>query len=248
MKLRRTLLALASLGVAMAPAMASAQSNGDGFLFRAPKVQIGVRLGYAGAAAQSAVFDDAQNFFTLDRSDFGGGLFGAEIAVRVSERMDVALAFSNSSSRVLSEYRDWVGEDDLPIQQETTFTRQPFTASMKYYFADRGRSVSRFAWIPNRFAPYLGAGVGLMRYEFAQEGEFVDFVDYAIFPSRFESDGTAGTAHLLGGIETSITPRMVMNLEGRYEWASHDMGVDWQGYDPIDLSGFQVSVGLGVRF
>lgn len=248
MKLRRTLLALASLGVAMAPAAVSAQSNGDGFLFRAPKVQVGVRFGYAGAAAQSDIFDDSRSFFTLDRGDFGGGLFGAEVAFQVSDRMDLALAFSNSTATVLSEYRDWVDEDDRPIQQETTFTRRPFTATAKYFFSDRGRSISRFAWIPNQFAPYVGVGAGLMRYEFAQEGEFVDFVDLAIFPERFSSEGTAMTAHLLGGLQTSLSPRMFMNIEGRYEWASHDMGVEWEGYDAIDLSGFQVSVGLGVRF
>lgn len=248
MKLRRTLLSLASLGVMLAPAVVSAQSNGDGFLFRTPKVQVGVRFGYAGAAAQSQIFDDSQTFFTLDRSDFSGGLFGAEVAFRVSERMDVALAFSNSSSSILSEYRDWVGEDDLPIEQETTFTRRPFTATMKYYLADRGRSISRFAWVPNQFAPYLGAGVGLMHYEFVQRGEFVDYVDFAIFDETFSSEGTSMMAHLLGGVETSLSPRLVLNVEGRYEWASSDMGELWDDYDPIDLSGFQVSVGLAVRF
>src|SRR5690606_26139376 len=120
--------------------------------------------------------------------------------------------------------------------------------TLKYFVTDRGRSVSRFAWIPHRFAPYLGVGGGVMRYEFVQEGEFVDYVDLAIFDERYSSEGTAWTAHLMGGLQTSLSPRMIFDVQGRYEWGSHDMGLEWEEYDPIDLSGFQVSVGLAVRF
>lgn len=242
------LTALAILAVAATPTAVRAQDSGDGFLFRTPRVTLGVRAGYAGAAAQSQIFDDALDFFTVNRGDFGGALFGAEAAFRVNERVDVALTFTSSSSSTVSEYRDWVGDDDLPIRQETTFTRRPFTATLKYFLVDRGRSVSRFAWIPRRFAPYLGGGGGVMRYEFAQEGEFVDYQDLAIFEDRFSSEGTAWTTHLLGGVQMSLSPRIVLDLGGRYEWASHEMGIDWLDYDPIDLSGFQVSVGLAVRF
>lgn len=239
--------ALATL-VAFVPVEVRAQDSGDGFLFRTPRVQLGIRAGYAGAAAQSQIFEDSRTFFTLDRNDFAGGLFGAEVAFRVTERLDVALAFSTTTSKAISEYRDWEGDDGLPIRQETKFTRRPFTATMRYFLGDRGRSVSRFAWVPHRFAPYVGAGGGVMWYEFVQEGEFVDFVDLAIFDHRYTSDGTAMTGHLIAGLETSLSPRIVLDLQGRYEWAEHDMGVEWQDFDPIDLSGFQVSVGLAVRF
>lgn len=230
------------------PAEAAAQGAGDGFLFRTPKVQFTFRAGYSGASASSDIFDFSREELTLDKSDFNGGLFGAEVAFRVSERVDVALAFSNASTTTRSEFRDWIGEDDLPIEQETTFTRRPFTATMRYFFEDRGRSVSRFAWIPNRFAPYVGAGAGLMWYEFVQDGDFVDFQDLAIFNTRFKSDGSTLMAHVLGGVETSLSPRLFMNVEGRYEWASTEMSQDFVDFDDIDLSGFQVSVGLGVRF
>ena len=230
------------------PAPAVAQSSGDGFLFRTPKVQISMRLGYAGANAGSDVFDFAREELTLDQRDFSGGLFGVEVAFRTSERLDIVAAFANSSSTTRSEFRDWVGEDDLPIEQETTFTRRPFTVSARYYLADRGRSVSRFAWIPNRLTPYVGAGVGVMWYEFLQDGDFVDFQDLAIFNTRFLSDGTSMMGQALGGFEFSVSPRVVANVEGRYEWASAELGQDFVEFDDIDLSGFQVSVGLGIRF
>jgi opacity protein-like surface antigen len=230
------------------PAPALAQSSGDGFLFRTPKVQITMRLGYAGASAGSEIFDFSREELTLDQRDFSGGFFGAEVAFRASERLDFVAAFSNASTRTRSEFRDWIGEDDLPIEQETTFTRRPFTFSARYYLGDRGRSVSRFAWVPNRVTPYLGAGVGVMWYEFVQDGDFVDFQDLAIFNTRFMSDGTSAMAQALGGFEWSLSPRVIANVEGRYEWASAELSQDFVDFDDIDLSGFQVSVGLGIRF
>lgn len=248
MNFHRSWLPLAVGAALLAPGALAAQGSGDGFLFRTPKVQIGFRAGYAGATASSDIFDFSRNELTLEKGDFSSGLFGVEIGFRVSERVDVALAFANSSSTTRSEFRDWIGEDDLPIEQETTFTRRPFTATMRYYVQERGRSVSRFAWIPNRFSPYVGAGGGLMWYEFVQDGDFVDYQDLAIFNTRYKSDGSTLTAHVLGGLETSLSPRLLLNVEGRYEWASASLSQDFVDFDEIDLSGFQVSVGLGVRF
>ena len=245
---RRSVMLPLLAAVLFAPAAVSAQGTGDGFLFRAPNVQIAFRVGYAGANAGSDIFDFTTDELTVDSRDFSGGMFGAEIAVRLSERLDLVGAFSNASTNTRSEFRDWVGEDDLPIEQDTRFTRRPASLSLRYFFADRGRSVSRFAWIPNRVTPYVGGGVGFMWYEFEQTGDFVDFQDLAIFNTTYSSSGTSALTQALAGVEVSVSPRVVFNAEGRYEWASADLGQDFVGFDDIDLSGFQVSVGLGIRF
>lgn len=248
MTMRSFLLALAAGLVVFSPAPSAAQGGGDGFLFRTPKVQLGLRLGFSGAQAGSDIFDFSTEELTLDRGDFSGGLVGADIAFRASERLDLVLSFANASSSTRSEFRDWVGEDDLPIEQETTFTRRPFTLSGRYFFKDRGRSVSRFAWIPNSVTPYVVAGTGVMWYEFSQDGDFVDFDDLGIFTTRFTSDGW-GIMGLGGaGVELSLSPRAVLNFEGRYEFSSGELSQDFVGFEDIDLSGFQLSVGLGVRF
>ncbi len=248
-RIRRAAWAAATGLVVLLPATSAAQSSGDGFLFREPRIQLGLRLGYAAPNAGSEIFDLAFEELTLDKQSFGTGSIGVDLAFRASERVDLVLSFGNASSTSRSEFRHWVGEDDLPIQQETTFTRRPFTVGARYYFQDRGRSISRFAWIPNRVAPYVGGGLGLMWYEFVQDGEFVDYQDLGIFESRFVSDGTTSTAHLFGGTEITVSPRVFVTAEGRYEWGSAELSQAFdQAFDNIDLSGFQLSVGVGLRF
>lgn len=245
----RTLLLTAATGVVlMAPSPGAAQGSGDGFLFRTPRIQLGVRGGLALATAGSEIFDFTRDELTVDKSDFNGGSFGIDVAFRASERLDVVVGFMASGSTTRSEFRDWVGEDDLPIEQETSFRRRPFTVSARYFLNDRGRSISRFAWIPNRITPYVGGGVGAMWYEFAQEGEFVDYEDLGIFNTRFESTGWSAMAHVGGGFEMSLSPRALLNLDGRYEFASTGLSQDFVDFDDIDLSGFQVSLGLALRF
>ena len=244
---RRGLLLAAIAWVSSSPA-ASAQAGGPGFLFRKPMMSIGIKGGYARAQAGSEVFDFAREELTLDIGDFSSSAWGAEVAVRATERLEVAGEVGVARSRTWSEFRDWVDLDDLPIEQSTTFLRVPVTLSLKYYFRDRGRSVSDFAWIPGKWSPYIGAGGGALWYLFEQEGAFVDFQTLDIFDALYKSEGMTSTAHVFTGVGVSLSPRVVLTGEGRYSWGRAEMGTDFVDFDQIDLSGFQATVGLSFRF
>ena len=244
---RRVLLAAVAAIISL-PMAASAQAGGPGFLFRKPMMSFGIRAGYARPQTGSEVFDFAREMLTLGTSDFASSAWGADFAVRVTERLDIAAGLGLTRSSTRSEFRDWVDLDDLPIEQTTTFLRVPITVSAKWYFRDRGRSVSRFVWVPERWSPYLGLGGGAVWYRFEQEGDFVDFETLDVFTALLESEGTTGTAHVFSGVDLSLSPRIVLTGEGRYSWASMDMGRDFVDFDGIDLGGFQATLGLSVRF
>ena len=78
-------------------------------------------------------------------------------------------------ARTTQLLREFTDNNDLPIQQSTKYRRVPLTVGLKYYLADRGRSVGEFAYIPSKIAPYVGVGAGAMWYKFEQNGDFVDF-------------------------------------------------------------------------
>jgi hypothetical protein len=143
--------------------------------------------------------------------------------------------------------RDWVDLDDLPIEQTTTFTRIPVTVSTRFYLRDRGRAISQFAWIPAKWAPFVGAGAGLTWYRFEQTGDFVDITTLDILNLTIESNGGAPTAHAFAGVDISISPRFLWTLEGRYAIGQARTG-DSFDYDNLDLRGFQATIGFAVRF
>ena len=112
---------------------AAAQSHGGpGFLFKQPVVTLGFRTGYAMPSAGSDIFAHTQEQLTIEKSDFVSEYFGGEVAVRLSDRLDLALGVGFSRSSTPSEFRDWVDLDDLPIEQVTMFSTTPVTLSGKY--------------------------------------------------------------------------------------------------------------------
>lgn len=243
-------LALAALtAAALLPCETAAQSSGPDFLFKAPRATLGVHVGFAAPRGQSEVFDFTREQLTFERSELDGASFGAQLGIRASERVEIALDVASVRSQTRTEFRDWVDTDDRPIEQTTYFTRVPASLSAKLYLAERGHSVSRFVWIPAKVAPYLGAGAGLTWYVFEQDGDWVDFETYEVFYDNFRSDGRAETVHAMGGLDVSLGPRFFLNTEARYLWGKAPMDDgDFVGFDDIDLSGFTVTAGLSVRF
>lgn len=232
---------------ALAP-RATAQSAGSGFLFAPPSGSFTLRAGYAHAAAGSDVFSFTTNQLTVNRGDFSGFTVAGDFGFRVASRVDLVLGSSYAGTNTRSEFRNFVDQNDLPIEQTTTFQRVPVTASVKLYLAPRGRSVGHFAWIPARLTPWVGGGGGAEWYRFRQRGDFVDFGTNAVFPDVFSSSGWTPEAHAMAGVDLSLSPRFAVTGEGRYTWARANMSQDFAGFDKIDLSGFAVTAGIAVRF
>ena len=218
------------------------------FLFGAPRRSIAFRGGWAFAGADSEVFDFVGDRLTIEDSDFNAPALGIDLEFRVRPRLAVQFRFEYSTSTVESEFRDYVDQDDQPITQETKFLRIPLTGSLKVYLTSRGREVGRYAWIPNGVAPYVGGGGGFLWYEFDQFGDFVDFADLSIFTDTFISEGWTPTFHVFGGAHVKLSARAFLVLEVCYAWADADLGRDFVGFDPIDLSGLTTIAAVELVF
>jgi hypothetical protein len=94
----------------------------------------------------------------------------------------------------------------------------------------------------------VGAGGGLVNYEFKQTGDFVDFADSHVFTDTFVSQGWSPSAHGFGGVDVQAHRNLYVSFEGRYNWASATLENKFVGFDPIDLSGFRFGVGFHVVF
>lgn len=240
--------AVALAATLLFPAPGRAQSSGDGFLFRKPAGAFLLRGGLAAEQASGDLYAFLTDQFTLDKRDFRAPSFGGDVLVSVAPRVDLDFGVSYSGWKKPSEFRDFIGTDNLPIAQTTTLERVPLTAGARIYLVPPGRSIGKYVWIPNKFAPYVGGGGGMMWYRLRQAGEFIDFQTNDVFPDEFESSGWTGTAHAMAGADYSLSPRLALTGEARYTWAKTSLGTDFTGFDGIDLSDFGFTLGLNVRF
>ncbi len=218
------------------------------FLFGAPRGSASVRGSWVFARAGSDVFDFVTDQLTLESGDFNAPAIGGEIGFAMNPRVEVLGGIEWSRSRTPSEYRRFVDNNNLRIAQETSLENLHLSGSIRFALRPRGQSLSRLAWIPRAMTPYAGAGAGVVRYEFTQRGDFVDFVDLSVFPDFFTSKGWAPSAHVFGGADLQVYRLLFLQLEARYLWSSGELGPDFIDFDPIDLAGFRTTAGISVVF
>lgn len=228
------------------PAGGSAQD----FRFGTPTGAFGFRVGFDAPRASSDIFDETRKRFTVDENDFSGVTFAGQVGLRATSRTEVLLELGYSEGLTASEMRHFVESDDVPIRQETRFRRLPISGSLKAYLLPTGRGIGDYAWVPAKWAPYVGAGGGAVNYRFRQTGDFVveSDPDLPIFTDDLSSSGWAPLAHGFTGVEMSPSPHARFSLEARYSWSKGEMGGDYAGFDSIDLAGFQTTLGVGFRF
>ena len=245
--IRRTIVAVAVLTAGAGAAQAQI-SHGRGYLFHEPDVKITLRGGYSVASANSDLFSFATNELTLSKHDFSGFTGGVEVAIPLSQRFELSADMSFIHSAHGSEFRNFVDNHDQPIEQTTQFDRVPLFLNARYYLSAPGRSVGKLAWIPAKVAPWIGAGVGTMYYDFRQEGDFVDFTNNNVFNTKLETSSWAPAAQAMAGAEFSLNPSLGLTSEARYLWAKGPVSREFgTGFDKIDLSGVSATVGLTFR-
>jgi hypothetical protein len=247
------LLATALLTTLAGAPPASAQ---EGYFFEQPHAQLTLHAGSAALAARSDIFDFLTSELTLSRSDFLAPALGASLALLIGDRFDLAVYLARAEAHARSEFRDWLGADGLPIQQDTRLRTVPAAITLRYRLQPRGRQLSRFAWIPASTVPYVGAGAGVTWYRLHQVGEFLNTqacradpdTGCDIFFADILSRDKAPTGHALLGVERWLSTGVGIVVEARYTRGSAPLSRQFRAWERIDLSGLDATVGLTLRW
>jgi len=217
------------------------------FLFGRPAGSFTVRGSWLFARAGSDWYDFVTKQLTLDRRDFDAPGIAADVGITVSDRLQVVIGTGFTQSSSTSEYRQFVDNNRLPINQATRLREADLTGSVRMALQP-GRRISSLAWIPRGVNPFVGAGGGMVWYALSQTGDFVDFTDRSVFTDVFASNGWAPAAHVFAGVDVRVARRLFATVDVRYRWAAADLTRDWIDFDPIDLSGLHLSAGINVPF
>ena len=239
-------LLLALFGLTLSGVQAYAQTSPD-FLFGKPKGTIGVRSGWVFASAGSDLFTDLRDQFTVERKDFNAPAIGMDVDFAITPRASVVVGIDFSKASKNSEYRNFVDNQRLPITQTVSLRETKLSGGVKFALTPRGREVSSRAWIPAAVTPYVGAGGGVLNYQFLQFGDFIDD-DFDVVADTVRSEGWTPSAHVFGGVDVKVWRRVYVSGEGRYLWSNATLGRDFLGFEPIDLAGFKLTGGIHYVF
>jgi hypothetical protein len=218
------------------------------FMLGRPKGFVAVDGGFLYANAGSDLYDFVTEQLTIEKKSFNTPIFGGRIGWSITPHLEVAALYERARSQTASEYRDFVDNELLPITQTTRRHEDHLAATLRWSLLPAGRSISRFAWIPRRVTPFVGGGIGAVRYTFQQYGSFVDFQTRRIFTDSFNADGWAPAVHALAGADVRVYRKLYVAGEARYTRSKGTLSEDFVGFEPITLAGFRVGGSLKVVF
>ncbi len=176
-------------------------------------------------------------FLLFDLDEFNGASVGGEWLFPLARHIEGGIGVSYFSQRVPSVYADFVDSDGTEVDQDLRLRQVPFAFTVRLIPVSPRSPIQ----------PYVGGGIGLINWQYTEEGEFIDFnADLEIFEARFEESGTNVGPVVLGGIRYA-GEAFSTGFEIRYQHASGDLGPDFAA-PKIDLGGWTYNFTAGVRF
>jgi hypothetical protein len=177
-----------------------------------------------------------------DVGDFNGGTFGADYLVSVGSFLEVGAGIGFYQRTVPTINADLIDDDDTDIDMDAKLRVLPITFTGRFFPVTRDAPIQ----------PYIGAGLGVLRWRYSEVGEFVDFDTFEVFQDSFKGEGTAVGPVVLGGVRFPVGNTLLIGGEYRYHGGKGEVDPDDpdQGFfgDEIDLASHVFQVTVGFRF
>jgi opacity protein-like surface antigen len=227
---------------------------------------VSFRVGYFVPMAKSDLWQD--EFFNMDftKSNFQATGFSFSYEYFLSNQIGLVIGLDSYSKQKLGTYEGYVGEtidgwdyafdygEGFGVTHVFGTAITPIQVSIK--FSPLGR---RGAVIP-----YLGGGVGLYMWNVKLQGDMIDFTQFDWFydpnldedvpgyyidvvDAREDNKFSLGF-HAFGGFMVPIANRVSIDAQFKYNMAKGDLTDAFQGFEPFDLSSYQILIGLNYWF
>lgn len=185
------------------------------------------------------IYGPASKDRPLEVGDFNGASIGAEWLVPIGTYLEFGAGVQFSSRTVATVYEDFVRPNDDEIEQEFNLRIVPITATLRVLPLGRDAIVQ----------PYVGAGIGIFSWRYAEVGDFIDFTQAAqpVFPATYEETGTSVGPVAVFGVRVPLD-RFSIGGEVRWQQAEGDLNTNDFLAPKIDLGGFHYQATFGFRF
>ncbi len=236
---------------------------------------VSFKVGYFIPRGQSDLWEIELDQMTFNKSNFQNTQFSFAYEYFLAPQISVVLGIDSYSKNKVGNYLDYVGISGQNLGVDTDFafpddyapdfspahifsvSITPIQLSIK--LTPMGRR--------DKIIPYIGGGVGLYIWTVRMQGDMIDFSDewfyedpdigdVSIYPiysiDAREENKLAIGYHAFGGIMIPFARRITLDAQFKINVAkgkfSDDAASGFEGFDPFDLSGYQVSLGINYWF
>ena len=224
------------------------------------------KVGYFMPRAMSDLWDIEFENMTYTKNQFQNTDFSFGYEYFVSREFSVVMSVSGYTKNKSGIYNDYVGEDidgeffafdygdGSPISHVFSVSVTPLQASLK--LTPLGRK--------GKLIPFVGGGVGGYLWTVRIQGDMVDFnageefldlddntivIGYPTYAvdAREENKLSFGF-HVFGGVLLPIANRISMEAEVKYNQLNGAFKDGFIGFEPFDLGGWTISLGMNYWF
>jgi opacity protein-like surface antigen len=221
--------------------------------------------GYLQLQMKSDLWDIEFENMNFRRRDYYDTSFGLGYEYFINRQVSFILSVEWYDKAKTGIYKNFVGEnidgDDyafdygegFDIEHVFSVSIVPIQASLKLMPHRRAGTI----------IPYIGGGIGLNLWKVRIQGENVNpnewelFYDsgldadvrgYTIYPANAEESRISVGFHGFAGIMLPLVRQVTLDIEAKYNYAEGTLKDSFQGFEPFDLSGFQVTAALSLWF
>ncbi len=189
------------------------------------------------ARPRGDVLNENRRDLLFDIADFLGPSAGAEWLVGLGDFLEAGAGVSFTRRTVHSVYERLVDSDGSEIEQDLRLRIVPIDFTVRAVPLGQRRAVQ----------PYVGAGLGVLWWRYAESGEFVG-AQSQIFRDQFAASGSETAPVVVVGIRFA-DPDFSVGGEVRHRSVTAPLDNRFAGLDPkIDLGGWTWQVTIGRSF
>jgi opacity protein-like surface antigen len=207
---------------------------------------------------------------SLKKTNFQDTSFSLFYEAFLTREFSLVLGMEAFSKNKGGYYKEWVGlefddgsfafpasdfQGDFNPSHSIAYSVTPIQLSVKFApFGRRGRVI-----------PYIGGGVNATIWSLRMSGDIIDFNDELIYEDAYgevsvypiysvdarEGDGLGKISfgwQAFGGVMIPIANRLTIDVGGQYMSANGKFTQGFEGFQPIDLGGFHISLGINYWF
>ncbi len=224
------------------------------------------KVGFFMPRAMSDLWDIEFENMSYIKSEYQNTNFAFGYEYFVSRELSLVLSAAGYTKNKHGDYKDYVGEDidgdgfafdygtGFPISHAFSVSSTPIQASVK--LTPLGRK--------GKLIPYIGGGVGAYLWSVRIQGDMVDFdageefielsdnsivIGYPLYSvdAREENKVSFGY-HVFGGVMLPVANRISIEGEVKYSHVKGALKDYFIGFEPFDLGGLTISLGMNYWF
>jgi hypothetical protein len=193
-----------------------------------------LKIGLFQPSMDSDLWEINMENLALGKQDMLEIFYGAEYEFFIKNILSISLEGGHYQKTIYSQYRDWEYEDGTPIYQNLSLRITSFELDFNLYPLG----------YKNLTFPFIGAGVGLYAWQYEQWGDFINFDDLTVQEGYAETSTYTVGFNGKAGIGVRFGHFFAMTLEAKYRYLKGQMSSFFEGFEKLDLSGFQFNLGF----